>query len=364
MLTYYMPTKVIECENVVKENKELFTEFGKKALIVTGRNSSKINGALDDVTGVLNDLGIGYEIFDRVVENPPVDNVVEGAEAGAGCDFIIGIGGGSPIDAAKAVGVLMVNGTEDAYNKLMVSKGLKSVPIIAIPTTAGTGTETTPYAILTDHKLKTKRNYSARVFPVYALMDVKYFAFMPKHIRNNTCIDALTHLIESYMTVNATPYCEYIALEGIRMWGTVKETLKDDVMSTEAMAVFMRASTLAGMAISQTGTSLPHGMGYPLTYYNGIAHGMANGLVMKAYLEMCKDTKKVENIHKGLGFDSLKAFGVFIQELIGTLDITEDEIKQYSDDMAANTAKLKNHPDVVTAEDIQLIYKKSVEGVI
>lgn len=363
MITYYMPTKVIECDNVVEENKKLFTEFGKKALIVTGRHSSKVNGALDDVTTVLDALNISYEIFDKVVENPPVDNVVEGALAGAGCDYIIGIGGGSPIDAAKAIGVLMVNGTEDAYNKLFGDESLSSVPIIAIPTTAGTGTETTPYSILTDHQLKTKRNYSPRIFPVYALMDVKYFMFMPIHVRNNTCIDALTHLIESYMTVNATPYCEYIALEGIRMWGTVKETLKEDEMPEAAMAVFMRASNLAGMAISQTGTSLPHGMGYPLTYYNGIAHGMANGLVMKAYLETCKDTKKVDNIYRSLGFDSLDAFGRFIQDLIGTLDITDAEIEQYSSEMASNTAKLKNHPDAVTVEDIEIIYKKSVKGV-
>lgn len=344
----------------------MFGQYGKKALIVTGKNSSKVNGgALKDVTDVLGgELSVSYEIFDKVVENPPVDNVVEGGLAGLDCDFIVGIGGGSPIDAAKAIGVLIKNGTENAYEKLYESKGLKSIPIIAIPTTAGTGTETTPYAILTDHKNETKRNYSPRVFPEYALMDVRYFLYMPLHVRNNTCIDALTHLIESYMTVNATPpYCEYIALEGIRMWGgTVKEALKDETMSKEAMTVFMNASSLAGMAISQTGTSLPHGMGYPLTYYNKIAHGLANGVVMKAYLEMCKDEEKVSKIVDNLGFDSLEQFGGFLQSIIGTLDITEDEIDKYSESLMANAGKLKNHPDPVTLDDIKTIYRKAVKG--
>lgn len=363
MSIYYMPTKVVECENVVLENKELFKAYGDKALIVTGRHSSKINGSLDDVTSVLKDLGVQYKIFDEVVENPPVSNIVEGAKVGEGYDYIIGVGGGSPIDAAKAIGILLANPTEDAYTTLLDTPGLKSVPIIAIPTTGGTGTETTPYAILTDHKNKTKRNFSSRVFPEYALMDVRYFMHMPLEIRRNTCIDALTHLIESYMTTNTTVYSAYVALEGIRLWGTVKETLVGADIPKEAMATFMNASTLAGIAISQTGTSLPHGMGYALTYNNKIAHGKANGLIMKAYLAMCKDTSRVGHIMNALGFDSLEAFGLFIQSLIGTLEMTKEQVKQYSEAMIANAGKLKNHPDKVCLEDIMKIYEDAVEGV-
>lgn len=361
-MRYYMPTKVIEDKDVIKKNGKIFKEFGKKALIVTGRNSAKINGALKDLREELEAQEIDYKVFDQVVENPPVSNVEEGAKVGRGCDFIIGIGGGSPIDAAKAIGVLLENGSEDAYSKLLETPMLSSVPIIAIPTTAGTGTETTPYAIVTDHKKKTKSNFSARIFPVYALIDVKYFMTMPVHVRRNTCVDALTHLVESYMNVNATVYTEYIALEGIRLWGTVKESLLNEVISEEAMSTLINASTLAGMAIAQTGTSLPHGMGYALTYNHQIAHGKANGLLMCAYLDMCKNRSKVQRILENLNFENLKELAGFLQKLLGRLELSDEAISLYAREMMRNAGKLKNHPEQVVLEDLIAIYKKSVMG--
>lgn len=361
-MKYYMPTRIIDEKDVVKNNPQVFTNYGKKALIVTGRNSAKLNGSLKDVTAVLSAQKIDYAIFDEVIENPPVDTIVAGAQAGSGCDFIIGIGGGSPIDAAKAIGVLLKNGYDDAYKVLLETPMLSSLPIIAIPTTAGTGTETTPYAILTDHKKKTKSNYSSRIFPEYALIDVKYFMSMPAHVLKNTCVDALTHLVESYMNKNATVYSDYIALEGIRLWGTVKDELLKDGVNEKAMQVFINASSLAGMAISQTGTSLPHGMGYALTYNHQIEHGRANGLLMTAYLEVCKDVAKVEAIIRNLGFDSLDTMGQYVEGLLGTLALSDQDIQVYSQQMMANAGKLKNHPNQVVLEDILQIYKKSVEG--
>lgn len=360
-MKYYMPTLIIEEDQVVINNQDIFGLYGKNPLIVTGKQSAILSGALSDVLKVLSIKGISYKLFDKVEENPSVETIESGAKQGIGCDYVIGIGGGSPIDAAKAISLLLANDITDSQTILFNNHKNEALPVIAIPTTGGTGTEVTPYAILTDHSLGTKRNFKAKIFPKYALMDVKYFMTMPKEIRNNTCVDALTHLVESYMNVNTNKYSDYIAIEGIRLWGSVKESLQEGELSEKDMKVFMNASTMAGIVIAQTGTSLPHGMGYALTYNEGIAHGRANGLLMKAYLSMCKDTNRVDRIMKALYFSDLEAFGGYIEKLLGRLNISNKVILKYSKDMMENENKLKNHPDKVVLKDIISIYSDSRE---
>lgn len=359
-MTYFMPTRIIEEDEVVRKHSDIFKATGTKALIVTGRNSAKINGAQEDVLWALSKEGIEYVIFDQVIENPPIEQISEGAAVGKGCDFVIGIGGGSPIDAAKGMAVLIAHPEVDAFEMLYKRTGSEALPVLAIPTTGGTGTETTPYAIFTDHKLKTKTSMSQKVFPVYALMDVKYYMHMPVAIRNSTCVDALTHSIESYMNTNASKYSDYIALESIRLWGGVKESLKKDALTTDEMKVFMNASSFAGMAISQTGTSIAHSMGYPLTYNHGLAHGKANAVFMASYLEFCKDKKKVKDILDGLGFETLKAFDTYLKAVVGDFNISEEEIQTNAVTMMSNKRKLKNHPDPIAIEDVVRMYRESV----
>lgn len=359
MLNYYMPTKIIWGKNVIVDNYKLFSEMGKKALIVTGRSSSKKNGSLDDVIMALKKGGIKYSIFDEVEENPSVSNVVKGANSGLDSDFIIGIGGGSPIDAAKAIAVIIKNNNIDP-RELMFEKTVSSaLPVIAIPTTAGTGTEVTPYAIITDHVNKTKKNYCQKVFPKYAIIDVKYFLTMPKKVRISTAVDALTHLVEGYLNINANLLNDYIAEEGFRLWGESKNYLNEDIIQENIMEKLIMSSTLAGMLISQTGTSLPHGMGYALTYFNNIPHGKANGVILKEYMKLC-NKDKVNKIIELLGFNTLEEFGNYLKTIIGTVTITNSEANKYSETMFNNKGKLKNHPYDVTLEDIYNIYINSL----
>ena len=362
-MTYYMPTRIIEDTEVIKKNGDIIAGYGKKALIVTGKTSAKKSGALDDVIAVLQEHNMEHVLFDGMVENPPLEVVVEGAKVGEGCDMIIAIGGGSPIDGAKAVGILINNPELGAYEAIFQTSGLQSLPLIAIPTTAGTGTETTPYAIITDHVRKTKMNFSSKVFPEIAFIDVQYFLTMPLEVRNNTCVDALTHMVESYMNINANFYSDSVNEKAFALWGKSKEALKATTITETAMLDFIHASTLAGVAISQTGTSLPHGMGYALTYEKGMAHGKANGVLTAAYLEQCHNTDKVANILSLLGLTSLAELDAFIKEVLGGFEMTEEEINRYADDMMANTAKLKNHPDPVNHETIVGIYKRAISGV-
>ncbi len=359
---YLMPTKVYFGKDVIANNVELIKSYGSKAFIITGKTSSKKNGSLDEVMTVLSESSIDYFIFDEVEENPSLETVERAAILGREekVDFIIGIGGGSPIDAAKAIGIL-INNKDSNIDDLFSSTQLKSVPLIALPTTAGTGTEVTPYAIFTDHKLKTKRNFSQKVFPDVAFLDAKYLINTPEEITINTAIDALSHLIEGYLAVKANLLSDTVAEKGLTLFSECMESLITRDFSYEIREKLLLTSTLAGMVIAQTGTSLPHGMGYALTYFNGVSHGKANGILLKEYLELSSSMSKVNNILSFLKFNSLKEFGAFIEKLIGReVTVTEEEIMKYAKAMIINKDKLKNHPSQVTEADIIKIYKNSL----
>ena len=157
-INYSMPTKVYFGRGVINKYKADMKVLGDKAFIITGKNSSKKNGSLDQTKFALESLNIDYLIFDEVEENPSLETIEKAAAIGKEekVDFIIGVGGGSPIDAAKAVGVFIKNPQIDGDN-VFSHRNLKSLPVVAIPTTSGTGSEVTPYSIVTVHKEETKK---------------------------------------------------------------------------------------------------------------------------------------------------------------------------------------------------------------
>jgi alcohol dehydrogenase class IV len=362
-INYHMPTKILLDEDVVIKNSVLFTTYGNTALIVTGKTSSIKNGSLEDVTNSLKKEGISYDIFNNVEENPSLETVEAIAILGRELksDFIIGIGGGSPIDAAKAAGILIKNQTTTRYD-LFNSPTLKSVPIIAVPTTAGTGTETTPYAILTDNELKTKHGICQKIFPEVALLDVKYLMFLPERITINTSIDALSHLVEGYLSAKSNIVSDALAEKGLKLFGECLNMIKEKDFTYVVREKLMLASTIAGMVIAQAGTSIPHGMGYALTYFHNVPHGKANGLLLKSYLEFCVDGHKVRKILYLLTLENLDELGDFLNDMLGGVDsVTSIDISSYSDEMISNIYKLKNHPSPVVRDDIIKIYKDSLK---
>lgn len=152
------PTEILFGENIIKENCNKFNEFGDRALIVMGRKSAKLNGALSDILSVLDIYDKEYYIFDKVEENPSLETIEEGSKFGRDvkADFVIGIGGGSSLDAAKAIS-LMINNPYLTKENIFNKGTFEGVPVIAVPTTAGTGSEVTQYAIVTDHLEKNKK---------------------------------------------------------------------------------------------------------------------------------------------------------------------------------------------------------------
>ncbi len=361
-LKFFMPTKVLIGKGAVLNNSNLLKEFGRKALIVTGKYSSKKNGSLDDVVSALKKEDINYIIFDEIEENPSVESVVKAAEIGKkeNIDFIIGIGGGSPLDASKAIGVMIKN-KDLTGDSLFSSKVLESIDIVCVPTTAGTGSETTQYAIITDHKNKTKRNLGQSIFAKLALVDARYMLDMNENITRSTAFDALSHIIEGYLNTNANLITDGLCEKALGVWGECIPSLLNGEFTLADREKLMLASNMAGIIIAQIGTSLPHGMGYPLTYFKGISHGLANGCLYKEYLKAFKNREKVNNIYKCLGLKSYEEF----EEVIGKLtkiniEVTEEELKKWSQDFAQNKTKLKNHPENITEEEIFQIYKNSL----
>ncbi|GAE87311.1 iron-containing alcohol dehydrogenase family protein [Acetivibrio straminisolvens] len=356
-------TKVLFGKECVKENKAIFKDFGKRALFVTGKNSAKASGALRDVIEVLEEYGIDYEIYDRVLNNPTLENVKEGGEAARkfNADFIIGIGGGSPLDASKAIAVLARNDIEpvDLYKNVFENKPL---PIIAIPTTAGTGSEVTPYSILTRNDIKTKKSFGNEdTFPVVAFVDARYTESMSDEITIDTALDAFTHALEGYLGRRSTPVSDILAVEAIRIFGECLEDLLINKFDYDIREKLLYMSMLGGMVISHTGTTIIHGMGYSLTYFKDIPHGRANGMLVKEYLKYNYEAAKgkIDNVLGLLGVSSIEALGEIIDKLIPKKPLlTKEEIELYASLAMKQNSTLSNARTVVK-EDMEEIFKNT-----
>lgn len=360
-MDFYMPTKVFAEKNSVRKNKEEFAKLGTCPLIVTGRHSSRINGSLKDVEDSLKELDMTYYIFDEIEENPSVETCERAAAYALehGCDMVIGVGGGSPLDASKAIALLMKNPDKDG-EVFYQPEELSWVPIAAVPTTAGTGSEVTPYAILTVHKWKTKKSISHRIFPNIALVDAGYLAYTGRRILVSTAVDALAHLVEGRINVKSNHYNQMLSEYGMKLWGRAKEALRREQPTEEEYELLMEASTIAGMTITHTGTSLPHGMSYYLTYEQGISHGRAVAVFLTAYMRGCDDSELLEQITSALGFCSLEEMDAFLKEVLGEVVIAKADVERYVSELASDQKRLSSTPYPVTADTLLRMYESSV----
>ncbi len=363
--SYLMPVKVIMGKGCINNNPQVFSSDWKKAIIVTGRNSAKINGAENDICRVLATCGIEWDIFDRVEPNPSVENVRKGAMAAkeAKADFVIGIGGGSPMDAAKAIAFLATNdvGDNDLFSSTFENRPL---PIIAVPTTAGTGSEVTQYSIITVPEEKTKKNLGdVTLFPEVAFLDAAYMEKLPYDITVNTAVDALSHSVESYLSKRCNNMSSFIALEAMSVLGECLEVLiKKEKISFDIREKLLFASMLGGIAISQTGTTAVHAMGYSLTCMNKIDHGKANGLLLYEFLKFVEpdNSEKIKNIIMALRVNDMNALEALFVKLIGTYKVlSDDDLEQYAN-LAVSAKSIANTVPEPSYEEILGLFKRSV----
>ena len=391
-MRFYVPTDIYVEKDCVKNHAKELLAVGKRALVVTGHSSAKVNGSLNDVTEVLNAGEVAYKIFDEVEENPSTDTVGKGAQIARefGAEFIIGIGGGSAIDAAKAMAILLVNPSVNADELHKApSHPLNHAPVVAVPTTCGTGSEATPVAIITNHKIDLKKSIPHRIFPVLALVDGKYLASAKKQLIVNTAVDALAHMVESILNVHSNMLNRMCPEYGLKLWGECKEALIASVAANNASEnatpidsldaarnasenaapldaslyeKLMYTSTIAGMSIAMTSTAVPHGMSYDLTLSKGTPHGPAVGYFLSAYVEICqkKVPNDVEKVLSLLGLKNVEEFAAMLRKLIGTCTVTRELRDKFAAAMKVNRSKLDLVPGGITPEEVEYIYDKSL----
>lgn len=259
----------------------------KKCLVVTDDDLVKF-GVVKKVTDLLDKAKFKYAVFDKVKANPSVDVVKNGVKAfqKAKADYMIAIGGGSPQDTAKAIGIIINNPEFADVTSLegVAPTKNKSVPVIAVATTAGTAAETTINYVITDEKKRRKFVcVDPHDIPVVAVVDPDMMSTMPKGLTAATGMDALTHAIEGYTTLGAWELADTLNLKAIEIIArSLKKAVENDAKGREDMAL---GQYMTGMAFSNVGLGVVHGMAHPLSAFYDTPHGIANAVLLPYVME-------------------------------------------------------------------------------
>lgn len=328
----------------------------KKAFVCSDPDLIKFN-VTKKVTDILDDADIAYEIYSQIKANPSVDNVKTGVEAfkASGADCIIAIGGGSSMDTAKAIGIIIAN---PDFGDVISLEGVadtknKSVPIIAVPTTAGTAAEVTINYVITDEEKHRKMVcVDVHDIPVVAVVDPDMMSSMPKGLTAATGMDALTHAIEGYITVGAWELSDMFHLKAIEV---IARTLRGAVENTpegrEGMAL---GQYIAGMGFSNVGLGIVHSMAHPLGALYDTPHGVANAIILPTVMEYNAPATgdKYKYIAQAMGVE-------------GTENMTQEEYRKAAVDavrkLSADVGIPADLKEIVKPEDVDFLAQSAFD---
>lgn len=334
---FFMPVKVISGHHCFAENAQLLRSLGSSALIITGRSSAEKSGAMQDVCSALEKVGITYSFFDRIGSNPLVSACFDaGAAAGeCGAEFIIGIGGGSPLDAAKAAAVFAANPQMKQADIFEQCNLLKALPLVLVGTTAGTGSEVTAVSVLTIDETGRKRSISgANCYAKLSFADPRYTYSMPLSVTVSTALDALSHATEGWFSPLCTDISADFAEKAVRLvWEGLRYLYRERTLPDETMREKLYYGSLyAGMVLNQTGTAFPHPMGYVLTEDYQIPHGRACASFLPALVSraqvFCEEKYRIYLNWMNTDFAE---FSAVVTALAGTahIQMTQAQINAY-----------------------------------
>lgn len=305
---FRMPKSVLYGRNSLEKLGEQSKKLGKRAFIVTDTIMEKL-GYVEKCMQQLNKKGITVSTYNKVDAEPTNIHVLEALSLckEEKCDFIIGIGGGSCIDAAKAVAVLYTNGGEvEDYVQKDIKIENNPLPLIAIPTTSGTGSEVTSVAVITNKKTDVKMMMKHPSFiPKVAIIDPVLTSSLPPQITAAIGIDALCHAIEAYISKVSQPLTDVLALSAIESIMKYLRIAYEDGRNMEAREAMMIASLQAGIAFSNASVTLVHGMSRPVGALFHVPHGISNAILLPTVLEFTKTSamKRLAKIGRSLNKD-------------------------------------------------------------
>ncbi len=380
MSHFVIPNHTVVGTNVLGEAAPLLKKMGNKAFIVTGRHVA-VSDMMKQLTALLDENGIDCVIFDGITGEPTDTMIEKGVEMlkSSGCDFIIGIGGGSPLDSAKAIAAMAVNeGSIADYNGKEIMGEI--LPLAAIPTTAGTGSEATKFTVITDSEKGIKMLLKGDVLvPKLAIVDSSFTVGAPKSVTSATGLDALTHAVEAYTSRKAFSMTDTLAVSAVKRimkYLPIAYREPDNSLAREQMSI---AALEAGICINNSSVTIVHGMSRPIGALFHVPHGMSNAMLLKECLSFAVSGayEKFANLGRetGVASDSDSdetAAEKFIDSLQNICDVCEiPTLEQYGIDRDEYYSKISkmatdavasgspaNTVKEVTVDDCIEIYKK------
>lgn len=380
MSHFVIPNHTVVGTNVLGEAASLLKKMGNKAFIVTGRHVA-VSDMMKQLTALLDENGIDCVIFDGITGEPTDTMIENGVEMlkSSGCDFIIGIGGGSPLDSAKAIAAMAVNeGSIADYNGKEITGEI--LPLAAIPTTAGTGSEATKFTVITDSEKGIKMLLKGDVLvPKLAIVDSSFTVGAPKSVTSATGLDALTHAVEAYTSRKAFSMTDTLAVSAVKRimkYLPIAYREPDNSLAREQMSI---AALEAGICINNSSVTIVHGMSRPIGALFHVPHGMSNAMLLKECLSFAVSGayEKFANLGRetGVASDSDSnetAAEKFIDSLQNICDVCEiPTLEQYGIDRDEYYSKISkmatdavasgspaNTVKEVTVDDCIEIYKK------
>jgi alcohol dehydrogenase class IV len=382
MLEYYLPTRVISGVGCLGALGQRTVAFGSRAMLVCGTHSLRASGQLDRARGLLQEVDVTLVVYDAVAGEPTLDIIQAGLDLArrSQAEVVVGIGGGSAMDTAKAIAGLYTHPgiVDDYFGKArQVSGG--GLPWIAVPTTAGTGAEVTKNAVLVsrNHEAKSSLRHDAW-YADFALVDPEMTLTAPPHVTAASGADALTQAIEAYTSIAASPVTDALAEQAIARIGRSLVRAHQDGSDLDARADMLYASTLTGMAFANARLGGVHGMAHPLGYRYHIPHGAVCGLLlpyaMSYNLEYAQ--AKYASVARLLGaaVDGLDTGTAAeraverVRDLFAAIDIPvhlrsfgveEADLPSVAEE-SMSSSSLKHNPRPLSAEDVQAILKTAM----
>ncbi|MCX8082261.1 MAG: iron-containing alcohol dehydrogenase [bacterium] len=362
---FYMGAKVYFEKGGIEKHLQQVKKYGRKVFIVSGKSFIFRSGLFENITAILSKEGIGFVSYAGANPEPDTDDVDNGAALciKEGCDCILAVGGGSAMDVGKAIAVVATNGgsVRDYFGEMEYKN--EPLPVIAIPTTCGTGSEVTRFAVIVDRSHNTKKTVSSeKIIPKLSILDADVLKTLSQHLVVATGMDAFSHAAESYLSNKADCLSKMFAKESLEILMEYLPRVKN--ISMEAREKLFLASLIAGFGLNKTGTIIVHGMGYTLTITHNTHHGTANAILLPYVFEYLKYNgyeKEIEELEGIWGkTEQLKNFvrDIGLPWRLRDIGIKKEEIGKLADLAVLGTQRsMKNMKMVIGKDEFKKIFE-------